>query len=324
MRAFNSSTRVMAGALLVLAFLPLTWSLGHAVLAGLDGKAWLALGRDGQTVRSLCMSAWTGLASTALAIASTAGLLSLCIEPAQQQRLTPPLAFMLAVPHAAFAMGLVLLIAPSGWLLRLFSPWATGLSAPPPWPTTQDPWGLGLISLLALKETPFLLWAALTHLQRPEVSQRLGREWQLATTLGYAPQTAWWRVVWPQVLSRMGAPLLAVLAYGLTVVDVALVIGPTSPPTLAVLSWQHYGPRQPDFRQRSQNHLCDAFGSGCSRQGNSGEAQSHLGEGLAEVEDRDPDQDVGTRFLIISDETRLDPDFSRSGPQKKNASGHSL
>jgi putative thiamine transport system permease protein len=33
-------------------------------------------------------------------------------------------------------------------------------------------------------------------------------------------------------------PLLAVLAYGLTVVDVALVIGPTSPPTLAVLAWQ--------------------------------------------------------------------------------------
>lgn len=238
MRAFNSSTRFTAVALLVLAFLPLTWSLGHAVLAGMDSEAWLALGRDGQTVRALCMSAWTGLASTALAIASTAGLLSLCITPMQQQRLTPPLAFMLAVPHAAFAMGLVLLIAPSGWLLRLLSPWATGLSAPPPWPTTQDPWGLGLIAVLALKETPFLLWAALTHLQRPEVSQRLSRELQLATTLGYAPQTAWWRVVWPQVLSRMGAPLLAVLAYGLTVVDVALVIGPTSPPTLAVLSWQ--------------------------------------------------------------------------------------
>jgi putative thiamine transport system permease protein len=32
--------------------------------------------------------------------------------------------------------------------------------------------------------------------------------------------------------------MLAVLAYSLTVVDVALVIGPTSPPTLAVLTWQ--------------------------------------------------------------------------------------
>ena len=45
-------------------------------------------------------------------------------------------------------------------------------------------------------------------------------------------------MVWPQLLARLDAPLLAVLAYGLTVVDVALVIGPTTPPTLAVLSWQ--------------------------------------------------------------------------------------
>ena len=48
----------------------------------------------------------------------------------------------------AFAIGLAFLIAPSGWLLRLLSPWATGFEAPPPWPTTQDPWGLGLIAVL--------------------------------------------------------------------------------------------------------------------------------------------------------------------------------
>jgi putative thiamine transport system permease protein len=217
---------------------PLAWSLGHAVLAGVDSAAWLALWQDTQIENALGMSLWTGLASSALATAATAGLLSLSTAPGQQQRLTHKLAFMLAVPHAAFAMGLVLLIAPSGWLLRVLSPWATGLNAPPPWPTTQDPWGLGLIAVLALKETPFLLWAALTHLQRPEVGQRLNRELQLAATLGYEPQAAWWRVVWPQMLARLGAPLLAVLAYGLTVVDVALVMGPTTPPTLAVLSWQ--------------------------------------------------------------------------------------
>ena len=238
MRAFKSSTRLITVALLCLVFVPLAWSLGHAVLAGVDSAAWLALWRDSQTANALGMSLWTGLASTVLATAAAAWLLSLNTTPLQHQRLTHKLGFMLAVPHAAFAMGLVLLIAPSGWLLRLLSPWATGLNAPPPWPTTQDPWGLGLIAVLTLKEAPFLLWAALTHLQRPEVAQRLRRELQLATTLGYASQTAWWRVVWPQLLARMGAPLLAVLAYGLTVVDVALVIGPTTPPTLSVLSWQ--------------------------------------------------------------------------------------
>jgi putative thiamine transport system permease protein len=45
-------------------------------------------------------------------------------------------------------------------------------------------------------------------------------------------------VVWPQLWPRLRWPLLAVLAYSLTVVDMALIIGPTSPPTLAVLAWQ--------------------------------------------------------------------------------------
>jgi putative thiamine transport system permease protein len=238
MRAPGRATPLTALVLLCLVFVPLAWSMGHAVLTAVQGAAWLALWRDSQTAAALGMTLWTGLASTALATAAAALLLSLGTQPQQLQRQTNRLAFMLAVPHAAFAMGLVLLIAPSGWLLRALSPWATGWESPPPWPTTQDPWGLGLIAVLVLKETPFLLWAALTHLLRPDVTQRLHREMQLAATLGYAPQRAWWAVVWPQLLARLGAPLLAVLAYGLTVVDVALVMGPTSPPTLAVLGWQ--------------------------------------------------------------------------------------
>ena len=79
---------------------------------------------------------------------------------------------------------------------------------------------------------------ALAHLQRPDVARRLQQELRLAHTLGYSAAAAWWRVGWPQLLPRLAWPLLAVLAYGLTVVDVALLIGPTTPPTLAVLAWQ--------------------------------------------------------------------------------------
>ena len=227
-----------AALLLALVFVPLLWSLAQAGLAGLDGTAWAALWRDSQTLGALGLSVWTGLASTALATAAAALVLSRNAPAARLQRLAHRQPFMLAVPHAAFAMGLVLLIAPTGWLLRALSPWATGLQAPPPWPTTQDPWGLGLIAVLTLKEIPFLLWATSSHLLRPDVAQRLQRELQLAASFGYSAQAAWWHIVWPQLLPRLAAPLLAVLAYSLTVVDVALVIGPASPPTLAVLAWQ--------------------------------------------------------------------------------------
>jgi putative thiamine transport system permease protein len=242
--AANQSTnhtahhRTIAALLLAAIGVPLVWSLWAAAAAGIDSASWQALAADPQTLRALTMSLWTGLASTALAVAGSAWLLSTSFAQPIWARLVRGLSPMLAVPHAAFAIGLVALLAPSGWVLRALSPWATGFDAPPPWPTTQDPWGLGLVAVLVLKEIPFLLWVAAAHLQRPDVAKRLQQELRLAHTFGYSQQAAWWRVAWPQLRPRLSAPMLAVLAYSLTVVDMALVIGPTSPPTLAVLAWQ--------------------------------------------------------------------------------------
>ncbi len=48
---------------------------------------------------------------------------------------------LLSVPHAAAAFGLAFLIAPSGWIARALSPWATGWDQPPDILITQDPHG---------------------------------------------------------------------------------------------------------------------------------------------------------------------------------------
>lgn len=203
-----------------------------------DAAAWLALWQDTQWLPALGLSLWTGLASTALAWWIAAWLLAQGFVRQRLGALLRGVPVMLATPHAALAIGLVFLVAPSGWLMRALSPWLTGFEWPPAWPTTQDPWGLGLILALTAKEVPFLLWTAATQLQRDDVRQRWRAEHTLALTLGYSPPSAWWRVIWPQLAPRLFWPLLAVLAYGLTVVDMALVIGPASPPTLAVLAWQ--------------------------------------------------------------------------------------
>jgi putative thiamine transport system permease protein len=227
-----------AAILLTLLGLPLGWATLAAVLAGLDATAWQALAHDPQTAKALWLSMWTGLASTLLATACAAWLLSRSFATPVWQRLLRGLGPMLALPHLAFAIGLMALVAPSGWLLRLLSPWATGFDSPPAWVTTQDPWGLGLIAVLVFKEVPFLLWAAASQLNRADVADTFTRELLLARSMGYSHTRAWWRVVWPQLWPRLRWPLLAVLAYGLTVVDVALVIGPSSPPTLAALAWR--------------------------------------------------------------------------------------
>ena len=218
--------------------IPVAWAGLSAVAAALDAQAWRDLWKQPQWPRALAMTLWTGLAATALSVALTAWVLSRSFPGQLWQRVVQVMPPMLAVPHAAFAIGLAFLIAPSGWLLRAISPWATGFDAPPPWPTTQDPWGLGLIAVLVAKEVPFLLWAAATQLQRADTGARWTRELDAARSMGYTPQRAWWRVLWPQLWPRLAGPLVAVLAYSLTVVDMALVIGPQSPPTLAVLAWQ--------------------------------------------------------------------------------------
>jgi putative thiamine transport system permease protein len=228
----------VAALLLLIAALPLLAVAGASLRALLNAAAWVSLAEDPLWWPALGLTLWTGIASTALAWWISAWLLAQGFVRQRLGALLRGLPVMLATPHAAFAIGLVVLISPSGWILRALSPWLTGFDWPPPWPTTQDPWGLGLIVALTAKEVPFLLWTAATQLQRDDVRQRWRAEHTLAQTLGYAPQRAWWRVVWPQLAPRLFWPLLAVLAYGLTVVDMALVIGPASPPTLAVLAWQ--------------------------------------------------------------------------------------
>ncbi len=211
------------------------WAVGAQMQ---EATAWQALWADPQILRAWGMTLWTGLASTALAWFTVAHVLASGFIRQQLWRCLSHLPALLATPHAAMAIGLVLWLSPSGWALRLLSPGLTGFDAPPPWFTTQDPLGFGLILALWLKEVPFLLWVAAAQLQREDLRRRWQAEYALAQTLGRAPAQAFAQLIWPQLAPRLRWPLLAVLAYGLTVVDMALIIGPASPPTLAVLAWQ--------------------------------------------------------------------------------------
>ena len=227
--------------LALVAALPMGWALWAALVQMADVSAWQALWADPQTWRAWGMTLWTGLASTWLVWWSVARLLAHGFIRQKLAKWLPHVPALLATPHAAMAIGLVLWLSPSGWALRWVSPGLTGFEAPPPWPTTQDPWGLGLILALWLKELPFLLWVAATQMQREDLRRRWQAEYAVAQTLGHTPMQAFAQVVWPQLAPRLRWPLLAVLAYGLTVVDMALIIGPASPPTLAVLAWQWLG-----------------------------------------------------------------------------------
>ena len=146
---------------------------------------------------------------------------------ARVQRLLSPL---LSVPHVTVAFGLAFVLAPSGWILRLVSPWASGLARPPDFIIVQDPAGLTLIAGLAIKEIPFLFLMTLAAIGQVDAV----RTRTMARTLGYGPIAAWLKAVFPQVYPQIRLPVFAVLAYAVSVVDVAIVLAPTTPPPLAV------------------------------------------------------------------------------------------
>jgi putative thiamine transport system permease protein len=131
------------------------------------------------------------------------------------------------------ALGFAFLIMPSGWLVRLVSPWATGFDRPPiGLVTVQDPLGLSLIGGLLLKEVPYLVLMIFAASSQVPV----GRTLAAARTLGQRPATAWLKAVFPQIYPQIRLPVFAVLAFSLSVVDMALILAPGNPPPLAVLA----------------------------------------------------------------------------------------
>ncbi|MEM6676938.1 MAG: ABC transporter permease [Pseudomonadota bacterium] len=179
---------------------------------------------------SVRLSLSTGLAATLLSLALTFATVAALQGTRAFTLLSRALSPLLSVPHAAAAFGLAFLIAPSGWILRAVSPWATGFERPPDILTAHDPAGLALIIGLTVKEVPFLLLMTLSALAQADPRQR-----RLAgLALGYGPLAAWFYGVAPTVYAQIRLPVYAVLAYSMSTVEVAMILGPTTPPPLSV------------------------------------------------------------------------------------------
>lgn len=142
---------------------------------------------------------------------------------------------LVAVPHAAAAFGLAFLIMPSGWLVRVVSPDLTGWTRPPDLLIVNDPAGLAMVFGLVIKEVPFLLIVSVAALNQID-ADRLVRT---ARTFGYGRFWGWIVAVLPQLNAQLLLPILAVLAFATSVVDVALILGPSTPVPLSVqiLRW---------------------------------------------------------------------------------------
>ncbi|MDZ4393690.1 ABC transporter permease subunit [Cypionkella sp.] len=172
---------------------------------------------------SLRLTLVTGLGATLIALALAVGF---CASVPGRMRWLAP---FLAVPHAAMAVGLAFVLAPSGWIARALTP-LMGWGQPPDIASVHDGWGLALMLGLVVKELPFLLLVMASGLAQLPVARHIA----VGRAMGYGPGVVWIKLILPQLWPLIRLPVWVVLAYGLSVVDMAIILGPSNPPTLAV------------------------------------------------------------------------------------------
>ncbi len=224
-------------------------AFGHLPAAGEIGPSlapFQALGDWPGLPRAVMLSLTTGIGATVIALVIVALLTAGWSGTKPFRALERALSPLLSVPHAAAAFGLAFLIAPSGWVARLVSPGLTGWERPPDLLIVQDQWGLAMMAGLVVKEVPFLLLMTLSALGQTDAQ----RSQAVAAALGYGRVTGWLKTVFPRVYAQIRLPVYVVLAYAMSVVDVAVILGPNTPPPLSVqiVKWMS----DPDLALRLQ------------------------------------------------------------------------
>ncbi|MFK8029805.1 MAG: ABC transporter permease [Gammaproteobacteria bacterium] len=223
-------------ALLSVSVVPTAAALAAALWFGLDANALTRVFETPGIGLSIASSLWTGCISTAIALVLAHLAVALAASGGWGQRLNSLMLPLLAMPHLAIGIGLALVLAPSGVLMRLLSPWATGFDLPPDWLLVNDPAGVSMMIGLVLKETCFLIMALIAA--RAQVpSERLQMQ---AATLGYGPLKSWFTTVIPALQRQIRLPCAAVLVFGITNVEMAIPLGPQLPPTFCVLLWRWF------------------------------------------------------------------------------------
>ncbi|PVZ71948.1 ABC transporter permease [Pelagibaculum spongiae] len=215
------------------------WLLLLPVVAGtaltlsnaLNWQIWPVLFQTPALFSMLGLTLWVALASTFLSLATAFCFISIRSKWFRGRSIISP---VLAIPHSAIAIGVLFLLAPSGWIMRLVAQ-LMGWDIPPDWLSVRDPYGFSLIVALWLKEAPFLILMSINGCSQLPINKLLvtGR------SLGYHPFQCWFKLIWPQLYLIIRSPLFIVLLFSISVVEVPLIIGPNLPPVFQVqlLHW---------------------------------------------------------------------------------------
>ena len=186
--------------------------------------------------KSIILSLFTGLCSTILALFFSQVILLYCFKTRAYNYIKTVISPLIALPHITMAIGLIFLFSPSGLLFRLVSPWLTGFDRPPNFFIIPDDYGLFLILGLILKEIPFFILVSLSAIQ--QISTR--KIFDLGKSLQNSNFSSWCILIFPLIYKKIRLVIFIVISFTASVVDMSLILAPSTPSTLAIRILQIY------------------------------------------------------------------------------------
>ena len=180
--------------------------------------------------KSILLSIFTGLVSTTLALFFSQVILLYFFKTKFYNYLKIIISPLIALPHITMAIGLIFLLSPSGLLLRSVSPWLTGFDRPPNSYLFPDEYGFILILGLILKEIPFLILVSLSALREFSSS----KFFDMGKSLQYSSFSTWFILIFPIIYKKIRLVVFIIIAFSSSVVDMSLLLAPSTPSTLSV------------------------------------------------------------------------------------------
>ena len=184
--------------------------------------------------KSFKLSVFTGLFSTILALFFSQVILLKLFQTNIYNYIRLIIAPLLALPHITMAVGLIFLFSPSGLIFRLISPWLTGFDRPPNLFIIPDEYGIFLILGLLLKETPFFLLLSMSALEQLPAR----KVFNVGRTLQHSSFSNWFLLIFPLIYKKIRLVIFIVIAFAASVIDMSLLLAPSTPSTLAIRIFQ--------------------------------------------------------------------------------------
>ena len=191
--------------------------------------------------KSIILSFFTGFLSTILALFFSQLIILSIFRSRIYSFLKIIISPLLALPHVTMAIGLLFIFSPSGLFLRFFSPWLTGFERPPNIFIIPDDYGFFLILGLVLKEIPFFILVSISAIE--QFSAR--KIFNLGKSLQHTTFSVWCVLLFPLIYRRIRLIVFIVIAFAASVVDMSLLLAPSTPSTLAIQILQNYQSSKP-------------------------------------------------------------------------------